>query len=173
MQTQTLKLTKTKELIFTTGFVAVAVYVPYLIHYFGGINIGRTFLPMHFFVLFAGLLLGWRAGLVVGLASPLISYLIAGMPVINALPFMVIEMTGYGLIAGTLKQKYNIFVSLLGAMIAGRLLAGAAIFLFSDMNAVNYVLDALKNGWIGVGLQIMFVPIFVKGLYRYFEESEL
>lgn len=170
---QVLNLSKTKELIFTAAFVGLAVYVPYLIHYFDGINMGRTFLPMHFFVLTAGLLLGWRAGLAVGLASPVISYLIAGMPAINVLPFIVIEMAGYGLVAGMLRQKYNIFISLLGTLVAGRLLVGMAIFLFSDMSAVNYVLGALKAGWQGIALQIIFVPVVVKWLQHYFNGPSL
>ena len=173
MQTQTLKLSKTKEIIFTTAFVGLAVYVPYLIHYFGGINIGRTFLPMYFFVLVAGLLLGWRAGLVTGILTPLISYLITGMPMANMLPFIVVELSAYGFLAGLLKERLNIWISLILAIIIGRLLAGLAVFFFSDNNALNFMLSAVKDGWRGIILQIVFIPIIVKKLYQYFRNDEL
>ncbi len=168
---KTIKLTKIKEIISIGVFVAMAVYAPMVFHFFGGINAGREFLPMHFFVLVAGLSLGWRAGLITGLASPLISYLLTGMPVIDILPFIIVELAAYGTIAGLLRGKYNLLVSLFGAMVAGRLLVGAAMYFFGDMNAINFMLIALKTGWQGIVLQIIFVPVAVKYLRGHFKES--
>jgi thiamine transporter ThiT len=174
MQTQTLKLTKVKEIFFTAVFIGLAIYVPLAVHYFGGVNAGRAFLPMHFFVLVAGLLLGWRAGLITGLISPILSHLIIGMPMNNVLPFIIVELSGYGLVAGLLKEKakLNIWVSLIGALVIGRLLTGIAVFLFSDEDAVNFVLNAAKSGLSGIALQLILVPVIVKGLYRYFQNIE-
>jgi riboflavin transporter FmnP len=175
MQTQTLRLTKTKELTFTAVFIALSVYAPILVHYFGGVNAGRSFLPMHFFVLIAGLLLGWRAGLVAGLATPLISYFISGMPTASMLPFIILEVASYGLIAGLLKEtvKLNVWASLVGALIVGRILIGISVFIFSDEDAVKYALTAAQNGISGIGLQLLLVPLVVKNLYKYFGSSSL
>jgi niacin transporter len=158
---QVLKLTQIKELIFTVTFVVLAVLTPMVFHFFSGVSAGRTFLPMHFFVLVAGLLLGWRAGLIVGAFSPSISFLISGMPAINILPFIIVELSAYGLATGLLRQKYNLWISLLGAIILGRVAVLAAIFLFSDMNAVNYIFQAISNGWQGIILQLIFAPVIV------------
>jgi len=162
------KLIQTKELIFTTIFVALSVLTPMVFHFFGGINAGRSFLPIHFFVLVAGLLLGWRAGLITGLASPLISFLISGMPVINILPFIIIELSAYGFLAGLLRQRFNLWISLFGAIVLGRVAVLTAIFLFSNINAVNFVLSAARDGWRGIVMQIIFVPVVVKKLQNYF-----
>jgi uncharacterized membrane protein len=165
-----IKLSQTKELFFTAAFVALSVLTPMVFHFFGGVSAGRVFLPMHFFVLVAGLLLGWRSGLIVGAFSPLISFLISGMPAINILPFIIVELVGYGLAAGLLRQKYNLWISLSGAIIIGRLTSFAAIFLFSDMNAVNYIFQATSDGWRGIVLQLIFVPVIVKYLREYFKK---
>jgi len=165
---QTLRLTWVKELIFTTAFVALSVLAPMVFHFFGGNGGGRIFLPMHFFVLTAGLILGWRAGLATGAFSVLISYLIFGMPVINILPFIAIELSVYGLVAGLLKEKFNVWISLFGAMALGRLAVLFAVFFFSDMSAINFVLSALRDGWQGIALQIIFIPVVVKWAGKYF-----
>src|SRR4030042_1191949 len=72
---------------------------------------------------FAGLMFGWRSGLLVGLFTPLVSYFISGMPALNVMPQVVIEVSAYGFIAGILREKYNLRTiwSLLGAIIGGRL----------------------------------------------------
>ena len=165
---QVLKLTQIKELIFTATFVVLAVCAPVVVHYFGGVGACRVFLPMHFFVLVAGLLLGWRAGLIVGAFSHSISFLISGMPAINILPFIIVELSAYGLATGLLRQKYNLWISLLGAIILGRVAVLTAIFLFSNINAVNFVLSAARDGWRGIVMQIIFVPVVVKKLQNYF-----
>lgn len=167
INTQALRLTKIKELIFTIAFVALSVLTPMVLHYFSGISAGRIFLPMHFFVLIAGLLLGWRAGLVTGLISPIVSYLITGMPVVSILLFVIVELSVYGLTAGLLKEKFNIWISLFGALVFGRLVVLLAIFLFSNMNAINFVFSAIRDGWQGIALQIIFVPMVINMLSNY------
>ena len=170
---QTLRLTWVKELIFTAAFVALSVLTPMIFHYFGGIGAGRMFLPMHFFVLTAGLILGWCAGLATGAFSVLSSYLISGMPAINVLPFIAIELSAYGLVAGLLKEKFNVWISLFGALVLGRLAVLLAVFLFSNMNAINFVLSALRDGWRGIALQIIFAPVVVRMMESYFEHRQL
>src|SRR5512133_2769825 len=75
-------------------FVALSVTVPWVFHQFG--VAGQVFLPMHFFVLAAGLLFGWQAGLLVGLCSPALSHALAGMPVSVMLPQVTLELASYG-----------------------------------------------------------------------------
>ena len=51
---QVLKITRTKEIIFSAVFTALAIYAPMVVHHFAGVDGGRKFLPMPFFVLLAG-----------------------------------------------------------------------------------------------------------------------
>lgn len=162
---QVLKLTKTKELIFSLVFTGLAVLTPLIFHLAGAAAAGKMFLPMHFFILITGLFLGWRAGLFIGLSTPLISYSLASMPPAAILPFVVIEACLYGFLAGLLSRKLNIFFALVGALILARLFLAAAIFVLpTNLNAFAYVFGAIKAGWPGILAQLVFVPIIVKKL---------
>lgn len=169
---QTLKLTRTKEAVFAAVFTALAVYTPMLVHHFGGAAAGRIFLPMPFFVLAAGLLFGWRAGFVTGLISPILSFLISGMPMAIILPFITVQLCAYGFVAGNLKERFNGWISLAGALLAGMLASGIAVLLFSKMNAAAYVFSALKDGWIGIAIQFAALPILAYFLKKYLADEK-
>ena len=162
-----------RSYIITAAFVMLAVFVPWVFHQFH--LAGPTFLPMHIFVLIAGLLFGWRAGLLVGLFTPLVSYFISGMPTLNVLPQVVIEGSAYGFIAGILREKYNLRTiwSLLGAIIGGRLallLAISVIYLIAGQSYSPLGLEAnplasfwstIKQGWPGIAIQLAFIPAII------------
>jgi LytS/YehU family sensor histidine kinase len=168
-----LKYKDIRSYLLTAAFVMLAVFVPWVFHQFH--LAGPTFLPMHVFVLLAGLLFGWRAGLLVGLFTPLTSYFISGLPALNILPQVVIEVTAYGSIAGILREKYNLRTiwSLLGAMIGGRLALLAAIsliYLFAGQSYSPLGLEAgplasfwvtVKQGWPGIVIQLASIPFIV------------
>ncbi|KKT24908.1 MAG: hypothetical protein UW11_C0038G0009 [Parcubacteria group bacterium GW2011_GWA2_43_9b] len=166
---QVLHLTKIKTAIFVFAFTTLAILTPMIFHYFGGQAAGRLFLPMHFFVLAGGLLLGWRAGLAVGILTPLISYSFTGMPPVMVLPFVVIEVAAYGFLAGLLQEKFkNIWLSLAGAMILGRMILWLSIMVLpTKLSASPYVLGALQSGWQGIALQILLVPVVVIAVQKF------
>jgi hypothetical protein len=163
---QALRITRIKEIVFSIAFTAMAVWVPMVVHHFAGVEGGRKFLPMPFFVLAAGLLLGWRAGLATGLFSPIISCLISGMPALNILPIIVIQLCAYGFLVGLLREKYNAFISLAGAIVFGLVLTGLAILFFSKLNAVSYIASALRDGWPGIAIQFLTLSIVDKLMRR-------
>ncbi len=115
-----LKFTNIKTYGIIAAFVVLSVLTPWALHQIP--NAGATYLPMHFFIFVAALTCGWQAGAIVGLLTPFASYLVSGMPVLTVLPQIAMEVTVYGLLAGLLRQKFNLRVvwSLLGAMIGGR-----------------------------------------------------
>ena len=168
-----LKYNDIRSYVLTVVFVMLAVFVPWVFHQFH--LAGPTFLPMHIFVLIAGLLFGWRAGLIVGLLTPLVSYFISGMPVLNVLPQIVIELSAYGFIAGILREKYDprTIWSLLGAIVGGRialLLAILVIYLVTgqtysplgiEANPFAAFWSVIKQGWPGILLQLISMPIIV------------
>jgi hypothetical protein len=165
-----LKYNNVRSYILTAAFVSLAVLVPWVFHQFH--LAGPTFLPMHIFVLSAGLLFGWRAGLAVGLLTPLSSYAVSQLPVLTILPQILIELSAYGLIAGILREKYNLRAiwSLLGAMIGGRLallMALLVIYLVAGESHSPLGLETspfvafssvIKQGWPGILLQLVSIP---------------
>jgi len=126
-QFSTLKpeISRTQWITQSALFLALALVLPVSLHAFSNIG-GRIFLPMHIPVLLAGFLIGPASGLVVGLLSPGLAHLITGMPPSYAVPLMSLELPLYGLVAGLTYRRLhlNIFISLIVAMIVGRLIVG-------------------------------------------------
>ncbi|MEE8413282.1 MAG: ECF transporter S component [Dehalococcoidales bacterium] len=165
-----LKYTEIRSYIFIGAFTLLSVAVPWAFHQFH--LAGPTFLPMHIFIFAAGLLFGWRVGLIVGFLTPLASYAVSGMPGLPVLPQIVVELSAYGLVAGMLRERLNLRVmwSLLGAMIAGRLalfLAVLVIYLIAGetysplglaANPFLAVWSVIKQGGPGIALQLALIP---------------
>ncbi len=118
---------------------------------------------MHWPVILAGLVYGLRGGLIAGVASPILSYLISGMPSPWILPSMTVELAVYGSLTGFLRQqlKWNGFASVTIALLAGRL-AFISTVLFTGSLAdgfTEYIRSALAPGLAAGGLQIMLLPL--------------
>jgi hypothetical protein len=177
------KYSDIRSYVFIAGFVSLAVATPWVFHQF--YLAGPTFLPMHIFVLLAGLLFGWRAGLMVGFFTPLVSYGVSGMPVLTILPQIVVEISFYGLVAGMLREKLNLRViwSLIGAMIAGRLALlltvsilclGGVIYsplslytgVGAETNPLAVLWSVIKLGWPGIVIQLVSIPLIMRLLER-------
>lgn len=168
-----LKYTDIRSYVLTLVFVSLAVSVPWVFHQFH--LAGPTFLPMHIFVLIAGLAFGWRAGLIVGLFTPLASYAVSGMPVLRILPQIMVELSTYGLVAGILREKFSLRViwSLVGAMAGGRLALWLAVLIIHLIAGESYthlgletnpfivVWSVMKQGWPGIILQLVSIPIII------------
>ncbi len=134
---------------------------------------GRTALPMHWPVLLAGLVYGWRAGLLVGLAAPIASHLLSGMPPVPVLPGMTMELAMYGLVAGAVRGQVrwpasgptSILSSLLVATLSA-LIAGRVVYLVLALAAGRvvdgawvYVVSAFGPGaWAALG-QLVALPL--------------
>ena len=158
-----LTFSQVKYYIFSAVFVGLAIVTPTIFHQFN--LAGPKFLPMHIFVLIAGLLFGWRTGLLVGLLSPLMSYGITHLPPLAILPETILELAVYGLAAGLLREKgLNIWVALLGAMILGRLARLLFVLTFGlHTNFWQY----LQISWPGIVLQLSLIPIIIYILQKF------
>jgi len=166
--------TDIRSYVFTGLFVALNVLVPWASHQF--YLAGPTFLPMHLFVLVAGLLFGWRAGLSVGLLTPVASYAVSGMPVLPILPQITVELAAYGLIAGILRERCHLRVvwSLLGAMLGGRLVLCLTVVIIYALLGESYsplgaesspflvMWSVVGQGWPGIAIQLVFIPLVVR-----------
>lgn len=162
---------KTRNIVKGSMCIALGVLLPQVFHLVGGA--GPAFLPMHIPVLLSGFLVNPITGLYVGILTPILSHLITGMPPIAPipmLPIMIFELSTYGFIAGILynKLKMNVFISLAGAMLAGRITYGLIVYIMLTFFHVKMagpiaaVIGAVNNGILGIILQIVFIPVLVK-----------
>ncbi len=153
----------------TTGLLlAVGLLLPMVLHSLFGAAGGRTLLPMHYAVVLGGLLLGPVAGAFLGIATPLLSTLMTGMPAVAILPPMVIELTVYGMVAGLVRRRLKLAVlwSLLIAMVAGRIALGLAVALLGPSiglkaEPVAYVLGGIVTGLPGIAVQVVVIPLLL------------
>lgn len=163
---------KTKGLVWASLFLAIGIVIPYIFHTTG--LPGQVFLPMHIPVLLCGLILGGKYGVLVGILSPLINSAILGMPPIFPTGVaMVFELATYGIITGVLYKgkKCNIFVSLISAMILGRVVSGIVNYILLTVGGSGFILSAFITGtfvkgvW-GMIIQLILIPILVKALEK-------
>ena len=157
-----------RKLTYTELMIAVGILLPQIFHMLGGTAAGGTFLPMHIPVLLAGLLLGPVSGAAAGVLCPVLSCFLTGMPPLAMLPFMLLELAGYGAVSGLAAKnwKLNSYVSLLLAMAAGRLVNALALvtaaFLFHlQAPPVVSVWTAVLTGIPGILIQLVFIPAVV------------
>ena len=83
--------------------VVVAVALPAAFHT-AGLPV-RWLVPMHWPVLLAGLLYGWRAGALTGALAPAVAHAASGYPLTLVLPAMTLELAVYGLVVGALRER--------------------------------------------------------------------
>ena len=159
-----------QKMILAALFLALAYVMPFLT---GQIpEIGSMLCPLHIPILICGFICGWPWGLVVGFIAPLLRSLTLSMPpLFPTAVCMAFELAAYGAIAGLMhkilpRKKPYVYVSLLTAMIVGRLVWGAAMFIFMGLNGANFtfaafIAGAFTNAIPGIVVQIVLIPLIV------------
>ena len=164
-----------KSMVLAALFLALGLLMPFLTMQIR--EIGNMLLPMHVPVLICGFVCGWKYGLLVGFITPLLRSVIFGMPLMfPSAVSMAFELATYGAIVGILyyalrNSKLRIYISLLVAMLAGRIVWGAVMMIISGVNKSAFswqmfVSGALLNAIPGIILQIVLIPILVFALER-------
>lgn len=157
---------KAKKIVYTAIMIAFGVLLPQVFHMIGGPGLGGTLLPMHIPVLLSGFILGPVSALIVGLVTPMFSFVYTGgtMPAIPMLYFMIIELGVYGLIVSLLYNKYkSIFISLVGSLIIGRAVRGI-VYIFAikilgiSLPAAFGIVTSFVQGIPGIIIQIIIIP---------------
>ena len=164
-----------RSLTYSAIFLALAQVLPFLT---GQIpQIGNMFCPMHYPVLLCGFVCGWPWGMAVGLIAPIMRSLIFGMPPLYPTAIaMAFELAAYGAVSGVFyrilpKKKWNVYVSLLIAMLAGRLVWGGAQYILLGMQGKQFSASAFYAGAVsqaipGIILQIVLIPVIVMLLQK-------
>lgn len=164
---------KTRNVVLSGLFIAFGLILPMIFHQFS--MGGPAFLPMHIPVLIGSMLLGPASGLLIGMVTPVLSSVLTGMPpTFPMLPIMFFELAIYGLVAGYLYKtlKLNVIVSLVLAMIAGRIAAGIVVFVlaqffgFQGPGPIPFIQGAIITGLPGIVIQLVLVPIVLNLVRR-------
>lgn len=165
-----------KNLTLSAMFMAIGVILPF---FTGQIpKFGNMLLPMHLPVFLCGLICGWQYGAVVGFLLPLFRSMLFGMPpLFPTAAAMAFELMTYGLVAGFLYGRSRwrcvvaLYRSLIAAMLAGRIVWGAAqiVFLGIGENLFTweaFLAGAFLNAVPGIVLQLIFIPAMMIALQR-------
>ncbi len=168
-----MQLTPVKKLVYTALCAALCVVLPMAFHAVQ--NAGQVFLPMHIPVLLCGLVCGWPYGLVCGLIGPLLSSLITYMPPAAMLPGMMVECAAYGCVTGAMMQLVktrrplaDLYISMVTAMVLGRVLAGFAkcLIFAPGTPPFAWVTTSLVAGIPGIVIQLALIPLVVMTLTK-------
>ncbi len=162
------------EMVIAALCVALGIVLPVAVH--GIPNAGSAILPMHLPVLLCGLLCGPAYGLACGILTPLLSSLITSMPPAAVLPSMICELAVYGFAAGLLilvirtgSQIANVYLSLIGAMLIGRVVYGAVnalIFRAGEYSLEMWLTASFVTALPGIIIQLVLLPVVVLALRK-------
>ena len=152
--------------------IVAAVVVPQFFHWLGivsgaGKAPGVAFSPMHLPIIIVGFLAGPYAGAISGLLGPVAAHYLSGMPNAMQLPYMMIELMGYGLSAGLLRYvRFPLVVKTLLALIVGRVFRMVACIiafylLGNEKMRPLSIWMSIPRVLPGIVLQLVLIPLIV------------
>jgi thiamine transporter ThiT len=160
-----------KRVCIAAGCIALCYVLPVALH---GVALGSALSPMHIPVLLCGLACGGGYGVLCGLLGPILSHVLSGMPPVPMLVRMIPELMTYGLAAGLFKGRFHsgkpvfdLYASLILAMLLGRIVGGVATAIFFLVTADTYSVKLWVTGYFvealpGIVAHLLVVP----ALYR-------
>lgn len=164
-----------KKICVTAIMIALCCILPSMFHLAG---LGTAFSPMHIPVLLAGLICGSWYGLCCGIIGPVLSSILTGMPGATMLVSMIPELIAYGLVTGLMmrlvrtgKLTADLYISLITAMLAGRIVGGVAKALFYMGSGEAFTLAVWASSYFvsalpGIICHLILVPLLVMALNR-------
>lgn len=170
-----MKSTKTYKIVWSGVFIALGIVLPFLT---GQIqSIGNKLLPMHLPILICGFVCGAPYGLTAGLIVPLLRSILFGMPpMFPTAVSMALELAVYGFVTGLLYKKLPknnamIYVALIGAMLIGRVAAGAVNVVLYGVQGSGYSMQMFMAGMFmnavpGIILQLVLIPVIIMMLRK-------
>lgn len=170
---------KIYRMVLSAMFLGLALVLPFLT---GQIQqIGNALCPMHIPILLCGFFCGPWYALAIGFVAPLLRFFLFGMPPIMPIGIsMCFELATYGLVAGLMyknlpKKKPSIYIALIVAMIAGRIVWGVSRVVLLALGKSEFGWAAFMSGAFftaipGIILQIVLIPILVMILGKYTEK---
>ena len=172
MNTNSIRVLK---LVISAVCLALCLVLPFLT---GQIpEIGSMLSPMHIPVLLCGFICGPAWAAVVGAVAPLLRFMIFGMPPLFPTGVaMCVELATYGAVSGLLcsllpRKPINVYVSLVAAMLAGRIVWGIVRAVLSGASGSAFTWAAFMAGAFtqavpGIILHIVLIPLIVLALQK-------
>lgn len=169
------KMSSIKRATITAVCIALCYILPLMFHALG---LGSVFSPMHIPVLLCGLICGGGYGLFCGIAGPVLSSVLSGMPTATQLIYFVPELMLYGFVTGLVMQLVHtkkllpdIFLALLTAMLIGRIGGGIAQALFYLGSDQAFTVAAIAAGYFvrtlpGIVCHLIVIPLLVTTLMK-------
>lgn len=168
------KVSTVKNVTIAGVCLALALLLPFVT---GQIpQIGAMLCPMHIPVLLCGFFVSWKWAMAVGFTAPLLRFAIFSMP---PMPFglaMAFELATYGMVASLMyralpKKKWAVYVSLVVAMILGRVVWGAARLVIAGVTANPFTWQMFLGGALleaipGIIIQLVLIPIIVMAVKK-------
>lgn len=164
-----------KRITITAVCIALCYVLPIAFH---SIGLGSILSPMHIPVLLCGLVCGGGYGALCGILGPVLSSLLSSMPPMLMLTRMIPELAVYGLAGGlamhyirTGKATLDVYISLVIAMIAGRIVGGIATAIFFAATSGVYSLSLWLASYFvealpGIAAHLVLVPLLVLTLAK-------
>ena len=173
-----MKMSMIKRMVLSALCVALCVVLPIAFHVIP--NAGSVFLPMHIPVLLCGLVCGGFYGGFCGIAGPILSSVLSGMPPATALISMLPELFVYGLASGLMMQwvrtgklHWDLYISLIAAMVLGRIAGGIARALFVTLFATGdtftislWVSSYFVSSFPGIVAHLVLLPLLAATLMK-------
>lgn len=168
-------MSSVKKICICSFCTALCYVLPLAFH---AMALGAAFSPMHLPVLLCGLVCGWPYGLFCGFAGPALSSVLSGMPSQAMLVHMIPELCVYGLASGLLfgrlrtgRTYADLYLSLICAMLLGRIVGGAAQAAFYLSTAREYSVALWAGAYLvgtapGALFQLVVIPLLVAALMK-------
>lgn len=166
-----MKKIKIKKMVFSAMFLCLGFVLPLFTSQIK--EIGDTLLPMHLPVLLCGIICGGNYGFLIGLILPFLRSFVFSMPPLypNAL-WMAAELMTYGLVIGLVYKRLKnkgikgIYISLLTAMLAGRVVWGIVKTLLLGIGGKTFTVSLfIIGGFVdalpGIIIQLILIPLIV------------
>ena len=164
-----------RKLTYAALYLAIAMVLPFIT---GQIpEIGSMLCPMHIPALLCGFMCGWPWGMAVGFIAPLLRSVLFGMPaLVPAAVAMAFELAVYGCVSGLLyrmlpRRNWTVYVSLIIAMIAGRIVWGTVRLILAGLSGTGFtwalfLAGAFTNAIPGIIMHLILIPVLVIAMNR-------
>ncbi len=169
------QMSRLKKICICAVCIALCYVLPVMFH---ATSLGGVLSPLHIPVLLCGIVCGSWFGAFCGIAGPILSSLLSGMPGPTSLITMIPELVAYGIVCGvimhfvkTKKVILDLYIAMIIAMVAGRIVGGIAKIFFYLGKAEGYTFTLWMNSYFitafpGIVLHLILIPILVLTLQR-------
>lgn len=153
-----------KTYLAASLFIIGNIVLPQLCHLIpdGGISL----LPIYFFTLIGAYKYGWKVGLLTAVFSPLVNFLLFGMPMASVLPAIMLKSLLLAVAAGITAKKYQrISIPILALVVLFYQIAGT-LGEWILTGSFYLAIQDFRIGIPGILLQIFGGYLFIKYLIR-------